>query len=159
MPQTTDELRALMDKWFGSPVDDRGPTMFLLQHGWTEDHFMWLPPVPAHNPSREEFACLRFLHEEWDHDYELLTYYPETPSAALPNQDRSSTVEPAAHNGSDEGSNPSGPTIQCERIGCEREAVMPGIHTLPNGWEMWSDGDVLCDECSKAIHEALGKLP
>lgn len=26
-------------------------------------------------------------------------------------QDHSSTVEPAAHNGSDEGSNPSGPTI------------------------------------------------
>lgn len=84
MPQTTDELRALMGRWFGDEIDDGKPTDFLIAHGYTCDKGMWYPPVPAHNPSREEFACLRFLHEEWDHDYQLLTYYPETPSGALP---------------------------------------------------------------------------
>lgn len=80
MPQTTDELRALMDRWFGNPIDDGPPAMFLLSHGFTERAGMWYPPVPYHNVSREELACLRFLVEEWDHSYEIAGYYPEYPN-------------------------------------------------------------------------------
>lgn len=77
MPQTTDELRALMGEWFGDEIDDHPPTAFLLSHGFTEEGGHWKPPVPYHNVSREELACLRFLLEEWDHDYVIASYYPE----------------------------------------------------------------------------------
>ena len=77
MPQTTDELRALMNEWFGDPIDDHGPTQFLLVRGYTERGGLWHPPVPYHNVNREELACLRFLVEEWDHDYVLSSYHPE----------------------------------------------------------------------------------
>ena len=77
MPQSTDELRALMTAWFGDIGDD-GPSGFLLSHGFCEKQTgLWHPPVPYHNVSREELACLRFLVEEWDHDYRISDYYPE----------------------------------------------------------------------------------
>jgi hypothetical protein len=78
MPQATNELRALMGRWFGDEIDDRGPTEFLLSHGFEETKAgLWRPPVPYHNVSREELACLRFLVEEWDHDYAMASYFPE----------------------------------------------------------------------------------
>lgn len=76
MPQSTDELRSLMTEWFGD-LGDGGPSQFLLSHGFIEERGLWKPPVPFHNVSREELACLRFLVEEWDHDYTLGDYYPE----------------------------------------------------------------------------------
>jgi len=78
VPQTTDELRALMGEWFGDEISDAGPTDFLLARGWAECGVgYWHPPVSHHNVSREELACLRFLVEEWDHDYVVASYYPE----------------------------------------------------------------------------------
>lgn len=77
MPQATDALRALMNEWFGDPIDDGPPTRFLLAHGFTERFGFWRPPVPAHNVSREELACLRFLVDEWDHDFVIEHYRPE----------------------------------------------------------------------------------
>lgn len=84
MPQTTDELRSLMNEWFHDPVSEQGPIEFLISHGFTEDRGLWIPPVPYHNVSREELACLRFLLEEWDHDYKIASYYPEEKYKYLP---------------------------------------------------------------------------
>lgn len=84
MPQTTDELRALMGRWFGDEVDTKGPWRFLESHGFTEDRGIISPPTPSHNVSREELACLRFFAEEWDYDYKILGYYPEYPNGERP---------------------------------------------------------------------------
>lgn len=84
MPQTTNELRALMLKWFGDEIDDGPPAEFLLSRGFIEERGLWQPPVPYHNVSREELACLRFLVEEWDHDFRIAGYYPEYPTGEHP---------------------------------------------------------------------------
>lgn len=77
MPQTTDELRKLMKEWFGDEIDDVGPSQFLFSRGYSEKAGVWYPPVPAHNATPDEFACLRFLAEEWDYDFHLINPYPE----------------------------------------------------------------------------------
>lgn len=70
MPQASQQLRSLMHRWFGNEVDDTGPTAFLLSHGYTEaETGKMVLPVQAHSPSREEWACLEFLVDEWDWDY------------------------------------------------------------------------------------------
>jgi hypothetical protein len=67
MPQATDELRSLMAKWFGDPIDEYGPVMFLKSRGFTlTDDAEWVPPVPAHTISDDEGSCIWFLVEEWD---------------------------------------------------------------------------------------------
>lgn len=76
MPQASDEQRALMQKWFGDAISDSGPMQFLLARGWTEKAGMWTKPVPAHNTSIYEAACIRFLRDEWDYDWEA-PLYPE----------------------------------------------------------------------------------
>ena len=73
MPSASDALRSLMEKWFGDPIDDGPPHRFLTSRGWTERSGMWKPPVPAHNPSREEICCLCFLRDEWDYDFSFMT--------------------------------------------------------------------------------------
>ena len=45
MPQASDELRALMKRWFGDPVDEQGAMKLLLSHGFTEERGMWRKPV------------------------------------------------------------------------------------------------------------------
>jgi hypothetical protein len=67
MPQATDEQRDLMRKWFGDPIDSWGPMQFLLSHGFTCDEGRWRSPVPHHNTSEDEYTCLQFLIDEWDH--------------------------------------------------------------------------------------------
>lgn len=66
MPQASDELRALMKRWFGDPIDEQGPMKLLLSHGFTEENGMWRLPVPSHTISDIEWYCLKFLHDEWD---------------------------------------------------------------------------------------------
>lgn len=67
MPQSSDEMRALMHKWFGNEIDEAGPIKFLVSHGYVLCHdYHWELPVPAHRISREEWACIKFLIEEWD---------------------------------------------------------------------------------------------
>lgn len=70
MPQASDEYRALMARWFGDEVDDAGPLCFLEARGWTFPGGMCVPPVPAHQPSQYEFACIVFLCDEWDYAFE-----------------------------------------------------------------------------------------
>lgn len=70
MPSATRELQDQMNRWFGSPVDDRGPGEFLLSHGFEEKDGLWRKPTPAHNLSLDEAACLSFLMQEWDYDME-----------------------------------------------------------------------------------------
>ncbi len=69
MPQASDELRAAMCRWFGDEVSDSGPLLFLVARGWTFPGGMCVPPVPAHQPSQYEMACIAFLCDEWDHAY------------------------------------------------------------------------------------------
>lgn len=67
MPQTTEAMNVLMRSWFGSGTDETGPIEFLESHGYvlTRD-WLWRLPTPAHTVNREEYACIRFLVEEWD---------------------------------------------------------------------------------------------
>lgn len=69
MPRATDAHRAVMAKWFGSAVDEQGPYAFLRARGWTDVGGLLIPPVPAHNPSLYEYACIEFLCDEWDFAY------------------------------------------------------------------------------------------
>lgn len=69
MPSTTDEMRALMKKWFGDPVSDAGPLNFLLSRGWTDKAGLLEPPVPSHRASPYELKCVLFLIEEWDYGW------------------------------------------------------------------------------------------
>jgi hypothetical protein len=75
MPQASDELRNLIEKWFGS-MEQYGPEMFLRSHGYTSNKSVWSKPTPSHNPSCEEVSCILFLRDEWDHDF-LHPLFPE----------------------------------------------------------------------------------
>lgn len=66
MPQATDEQRALMERWFGDPIDDGGPYRFLMARGYTEKAGWLFKPTPSHTVSLEEGACIDFLCDEWD---------------------------------------------------------------------------------------------
>ncbi len=41
----------------------------LEARGWTFPGGLCVPPVPSHQPSQYEFACIGFLCDEWDHAY------------------------------------------------------------------------------------------
>lgn len=69
MPQASDQQRALMEKWFGDPVDDSGPMRFLFAHGFTEKAGMWKSPTSSHTISEYEWECLLFLCDEWDYGF------------------------------------------------------------------------------------------
>lgn len=67
MPKATEELRELMERWFGDPIDINGPLRFLASHGFYERrNGVLTPPVPAHNVSHDEWLCIAFLVDEWD---------------------------------------------------------------------------------------------
>jgi hypothetical protein len=70
MPQTSDEMRELMNEWFGDPIDMGGPYMFLRRHGYTEKAGMFYKPTPSHTVSEFEWKCLCFLFEEWDFGFD-----------------------------------------------------------------------------------------
>lgn len=70
MPESMPQQRALMNQWFGNPVDDKGPWEFLMARGWTDKAGLIVPPVSAHNPSPYELECIWFLCDEWDYAYE-----------------------------------------------------------------------------------------
>lgn len=84
MPSASDGLRALMARWFptclmgGYPntngTDDGAPAHFLFVRGWTEENGIWRKPTPSHTPSIYEEACLIFLRDEWDYDFEKPLY-------------------------------------------------------------------------------------
>lgn len=70
MPQASEEQRLLMLKWFGDPISDEGPIMFLRSHGFVmhpNAPGYWKPPVDSYTVSRDEWECLNFLTGEWDH--------------------------------------------------------------------------------------------
>ncbi len=69
MPQASDEQRELMKRWFGDPIDDRGPHQFLLAHGYTIHKGFWRKPTPSHTISHAEGECIDFLCDEWDHGF------------------------------------------------------------------------------------------
>lgn len=69
MPQASDGLHDLMHRWFGSP-DPNGPHSFLLARGWTDQSGYLIKPTIAYQPSPYEAACLLFLRDEWDYDFD-----------------------------------------------------------------------------------------
>lgn len=78
MPQATNEQRALMQKWFGDPIDDYGPMKFLYAHGYNDQAGMWYKPTPSHTVSMFEWECLNFLCDEWDYGYNFRGQSNET---------------------------------------------------------------------------------
>lgn len=70
MPQASDELRQKMQTYFGDSIDDSGPTKFLKSKGWRETETgLWFSPQHIDHVSTQEFECLLFLRDEWDHAY------------------------------------------------------------------------------------------
>jgi hypothetical protein len=37
--------------------------------GWTETKWVWTEPAGASEISEKEWDCIKFLIDEWDHDY------------------------------------------------------------------------------------------
>ena len=74
MPQASDEQRALMERWFGDPIDDVRPIQFLWSRGYDFQEnkpWHWRKPTRFHTVSPEEQACVDFLVDEWDHTYDF----------------------------------------------------------------------------------------
>jgi hypothetical protein len=59
-----------MEQWFGDPIDEAGPFLFLMARGWSFPGGLCVPPVPHYNPSWYELECVWFLCDEWDYGYE-----------------------------------------------------------------------------------------
>jgi hypothetical protein len=72
MPSASDEDRAKMAKYFGgSGIDDGPPMLYLHAKGWKFPRGgMILKPSPDYKPSQQEWDCVYFLCDEWDHAYE-----------------------------------------------------------------------------------------
>lgn len=70
MPQASDRQRELMERWFGDSINMAGPYKFLRSHGYTEKGGLLIKPVSAHNVSRDEWQCIRFLVDEWDFGFD-----------------------------------------------------------------------------------------
>ena len=70
MPTASDWQRALMEKWFGDPIDDSGPLDLLFSHGFVDDRGILRPPVPSHTVNIVEWECIAFLINEWDYGFE-----------------------------------------------------------------------------------------
>lgn len=66
MPQATDELRAIMEKRFGDPIDETGPLQYLMSCGYSERGGMLTPTFFDHKISERESECIQFLCDEWD---------------------------------------------------------------------------------------------
>lgn len=95
MPTASDDLRDKMMKWFGS-IDLGGPEQFMLSRGYTltKDWF-WIPPVPYHTISKEEFECMIFLQQEWDYGgLQIVKFIPPQTIIDL-------LLEPPKYNGGD----------------------------------------------------------
>lgn len=83
MPSSSDQIRALMARWFPSadeshiadPVDVMD---FLATHGFTETSGHIKLPTKSHTCSWDEMLCIRYLIEEWDYDV-ADSNYPEYP--------------------------------------------------------------------------------
>jgi hypothetical protein len=69
MPQASDELRAEMERRFGDPISDAGPTKYLEDRGYTLNRdWTWSKPGENLNSiPREDFECILFLVHEWDY--------------------------------------------------------------------------------------------
>lgn len=71
MPSASAELRELMNKRFGDPVDDSGPIEYLQEVGYKFDRDGMIQPKPGvtclKDMTEDEFVCLLFLVHEWDY--------------------------------------------------------------------------------------------
>jgi len=79
MPTASENLRNLMEKWFGDPIDDAGPLAFLRARGWRDRGGNLTPPVSAYTPSYYEWRCIHFLVDEWDHTWSPMRQHQKDP--------------------------------------------------------------------------------
>jgi hypothetical protein len=70
MPQASDEMRALMDQWFGDPISDAGPMEFLIDQGYADRGGMIVKPNPDHAVTEREWKCIEFMCDEWDYSFD-----------------------------------------------------------------------------------------
>ncbi len=78
MPTAHVKVRALMNKWFGDPIDDTGPRDFIRARGYTiTSDGTITPPSPSHTVSPYEHWCIVFLCDEWDYGFQGTIYQVE----------------------------------------------------------------------------------
>lgn len=66
MPQTSDELREIITRRFGS-IDDWTVWKHLESRGFTQDRFVIRHPTyKIDDIPQEDWECIIFLFEEWD---------------------------------------------------------------------------------------------
>lgn len=72
MPQASDELRDLMEKYFGDPISETGPLAYLESKGYREEGNGFITPpagfVEFDDSREKEWHCVMFLIHEWDFD-------------------------------------------------------------------------------------------
>lgn len=73
MPTASPELRADMERYFGS-IDLHDPLAFLKANGWREESGHLLTMKPPHEIGQKEWDCVNFLIQEWDFDYSSTWY-------------------------------------------------------------------------------------
>lgn len=67
MPSTSQEMTDLMTKWFGEYDHDNKAIKFLESHGYKLLRgWVWDLPCDSHTISCYEYACIKYLMEEWD---------------------------------------------------------------------------------------------
>lgn len=69
MPSASNDLRELMNEYFGDPIDDNGPIQYLISKGYKPSRrplWFWHLPNPEHVITEKEGNCLQFLIDEWD---------------------------------------------------------------------------------------------
>lgn len=67
MPSATQELRDLMENWFGDPIDESGPMRVLESRGWyLTKSWQWQPAVPNQTIHEIDNKLILFLMQEWD---------------------------------------------------------------------------------------------
>jgi len=70
MPQASDEVRELMEGYFGDPIDDTGPHQYLEAQGFVCTRgWEWFKPgiVTLGQLTEKEWHCVLFLITEWDY--------------------------------------------------------------------------------------------
>lgn len=70
MPSASTELQEKMREYYGSPIDDAGPTKWLKSQGFSlTGDWCWEPParVTSYDAlSEQEWLTIKFLIDEWD---------------------------------------------------------------------------------------------
>ena len=68
MPQASQEVQEKIDALFGHhDPQDLAAQKYLESRGWIEEPPGWWTVTPDHYPTDDEWLCMLYLIEEWDH--------------------------------------------------------------------------------------------